>query len=93
MDKFTSPVFVLCPRKPHSKGNRYHDICCGEIFIICGCEIVQVRDRPIPMGRPKFDTSHNMQTLGLMLQKTRSLWSTGKAAIIKISFCVLKRLL
>ena len=92
MNKFASPVFFLCPRKPHPKVNRYHAICCGEIVIICVCEIVEVRDRPISMGRPKFDTSHNMKTVGLMLQQTISLWSTGKVAIMEISFCVLKGL-
>ena len=55
--------------------------------------IVEGRDHPIPMGRPEFETSPNMKTIGIMLRLTRALWSTGKAVIMDGGFCVLKGLL
>ena len=93
MNKFTCPGFVFCPRKPHPKGNKYHTICCGESGILYGWVIVEGRDHPIPMGRPEFDTSPNMKTVGLMLRLMRVLWSTGKTVIMDSGFCVLKGLL
>ena len=45
------------------------------------------------MGRPEFETSPNMKTVGLMLRLTRARWSTGKAVIIDSGLCVLKGLL
>ena len=60
---------------------------------MCGWEIVEGRDRPIPMGRSQFETSPNMKTFGLMLQLTRSMWSTGKAVVMDVGLCVLKGLL
>ena len=33
-NKFTCPGCLFVPRKPHSKGNEYHNICCGESRII-----------------------------------------------------------
>ena len=93
MNKFACPGFVFCPRKPHPKGNEYHTIYWGESGIMYGWEIVEGRDHPIPMGRPEFETSPNMKTVGLMLRLTRARWSTGKAVIIDSGLCVLKGLL
>ena len=90
MNKFMRPGFFLCPRKPYPNGNAYHTICCGESGIMYGWEIVEGRDHPIPMGRPEFETSPNMKTVGVMLRLTRALWSTGKAVITDSGFCVLK---
>ena len=87
------PGFFFCPHKPHPMGNEYHTICCGGIDILYGWEIVEGRDHTIPMGSPQFETRHNMKTVGLMLQITRSLWSTGKAVIMDSGFFVLKVLL
>ena len=56
-------------------------------------DIVEGSDHPIPMGRPEFDTSTNMKTVGLMLRLTRSLWNNGKAVIMDSDFCVLKGVL
>ena len=90
MNKFTCPSFVFCPHKPHFKGNEYHAIYCGEIGIMYGWEIVEGRDHLIPMGRPEFETSPNMNTAGLMFRLTRALWITGKALIMDRFFFFLK---
>ena len=90
MNKFTCPGFVLCPCKPHPKGNKYHTICCGESGIMYGWDIVEGRDNPIPMGRPEFETSPNMKMVGLMLTLTSVQWSTGMSVIMDSGFCVLK---
>ena len=89
-NKFTCPCFVLCPHKLHRKGNEYCNICCGESNIMYGWDIVEGRDHPIPLGRPEFVTSLNMNTVGLMLWLTRELRSTGNAVIMDIGFYVLK---
>ena len=86
MDKFMCPGFVFCTCKPHIKENEYHTICYGESGIMYGWEIVEGRDHPIPMGRPAFETSPNMKTVGLVLRLKRALWSTGKAVIIDSGF-------
>ena len=65
MKQFTCPGFVFCPCKTNTKGNDYYTICCGESGIIYGGDIVEGRDHPTPMGRPEFDTSPNMKTVGL----------------------------
>ena len=67
MNTFTCRGFVFCPRKPHPKGNKYHTICCGESGIMYGWVIVEGRDHPIPMGRPEFETSPNINMVGLVL--------------------------
>ena len=86
MNKSTCPGFVFCPLKTHPEGNDYHTICCGESGIIYGWWIVEGRDHTIPMGRPDFETSNNMKTVGLMLRLTRALWITGKAVIMDSGF-------
>ena len=90
MNKSTCLGFFSCPHNPHTKGNKYHTICCGESGIIYGWGFVGVRDHLIPMGRPKFYSSPNMKTVGLFIWLNISLWSTGKVVIIYSSFCVLK---
>ena len=70
--------FVLCPHKPHPKGNEYHTVCYCGIVIIYGWDIIEVWDHLILMGRSQFDTSPDMKTVGFMLRITRALWSTGK---------------
>ena len=52
---------------PHPKGNEYQTICFGESGIMYGWDIFEGRDHTITMGRPEFDTSPNMKTVGLML--------------------------
>ena len=90
MKKITFPGFVFFPHKPHPKDNKYQTICCGESGIMYGWEIVKGWDHTIPMGKPEFETSPNMKTVGLILQLKILLWIIGKAVIMDSGFCVLK---
>ena len=45
------------------------------------------------MGGTQFETSPNMNMVGIMLQLTRALWSTGYGVVIDIGFCVIRGLL
>ena len=47
-------------------------------------------DHPIPMSRPKFETSVNMKTDVIILILTRDIWNIRKAVIIDSGFCILK---
>ena len=47
----------------------------------------------IPMGGPDFETSTNINTVGIILQLTIDLWITGKEVIMGISFYIFKRIL
>ena len=40
------------------------------------------------MVRPEFDTIHHMNTVGIMIWITISLWSTGKEVIMDRGLCV-----
>ena len=93
MNKFIFPGFVFYPCKPHTKGNKYHTICCFESGMTYIWESVDGMDNLVPMGRPELKISSHMKTIGFMLQLTRSVWSTGKAVIMDSDLCVLKGLL
>ena len=58
-----------------------------------GWYIVKVRDNKIPMGRPEFDTSINMNAVFLMIRLNIALWNTGNTVIMYIGSCVLKGIL
>ena len=90
MNKSIFLVFFFFPLRPHPKSNKYHTIYCGEIDIIYGWYTAEERDHPIPMVRPEFNTSPNMNRFGIILRITIALWSTGKAVITNISFFFLK---
>ena len=45
------------------------------------------------MGQPEFETSPNINMVGLVHILTRDLWSTGNAVIIDSGFRVFKGLL
>ena len=81
MNIFTCPGFVFYP------------LCCGESVIMYGWVIVEGRYHLIPMGRPEFETSTNMNTVELMLQLTIVLWGTGMEVKMDSVFCFLKRIL
>ena len=55
-----------------------------------GWDVVEGRDHPIPMGKPEFETSPNMKTVGIMVRLSIALWSTGKVVIIDRGFVSLK---
>ena len=54
---------------------------------MCGWDILKRRDNPIPMGRPEFETSSNMKTVGLMI------WITRDPCSMDRNFCVLRSIL
>ena len=56
-------------------------------------DIFEGRYHPIPMGRPQFDTIPNVKMVGIVLQLTKSIWSTGKAVIMDSGLCDLKGIL
>ena len=92
INKFTSPGFSLCPRNLHQNINEYHTIYLGEIGIIYAWEVVEGMDHPIKMGRTEFDTSSNMNKVGLVIHLTRDLWTTGKTVVMS-SLYLLKGIL
>ena len=49
-------------------------------------------DHPIKMGRTEFDTSSNMNKVGLVIHLTRDLWTTGKTVVMS-SLYLLKGIL
>eukprot|EP00957_Ditylum_brightwellii_P141759 10801006-Ditylum_brightwellii.AAC.1 len=53
-NKWTSPEWIYCPRKPHPYGNEYHSICDGLSGIMHYVEMVEGKDRPCELGKQKF---------------------------------------
>ena len=58
-----------------------------------GWDIVEGGGHPIPIEIPAFESSPNMNMVGLTLQLKSSIWSIGKAALMDIGFFVLKGIL
>ena len=71
MNEFMCPGFVLFPRNPHPKSNKYHNINFDESGIMCSWYIVDGRDNTVPVGRSEFETITDMNTVELMLLLTR----------------------
>ena len=46
LNQYTTPGFVVCPRKPWPLGSWYHTIACGKSGILYALEIVQGKDEP-----------------------------------------------
>ena len=67
INKFKCLVFIFYSCKPRLKGYEYHTISCGESGIIYGWYIDKKKYHPSPRGRPGFDISSNMKTVGPML--------------------------
>jgi Transposase IS4 len=60
---FTSPGFMMMPRKPHPFGNEWHTICCGLSDILFWWELVEGKDSPPDLQPPEFN--ENGKTVGL----------------------------
>ena len=58
-----------------------------------GWDIFEGGDHPIKTGRIQSKTSTYMKKIGLIIQPTRYICSTGKSVIMVSGLCVLKRLL
>jgi hypothetical protein len=89
--RWTCPGWMYVPRKPHPMGNEYHTICCGHSGIMYAIELVEGKDHPKEMPNPAYNDLG--ATCGLLLQLTRSIWSTGKIVILDSGFCVLKAII
>ena len=46
LSRWTCPGWMVVPRKPHSFGNEWHTICCGQCGILFFMEIVEGIARP-----------------------------------------------
>ena len=53
-DKFTFPVWMFVPRKPHPKANEYNNMCCGYIIIMYKCKLVEGMDWTKDLVSPEF---------------------------------------
>ena len=54
-NKFTCPGFMFIPRKPWPFGNEYQTVCCCRTGIMWGIELVEGKDHPTQLGKPKHD--------------------------------------
>ena len=93
MNKFMCLGFVFCLHKPHPKFNKCHTICWGESGIMYCWDIFEGGDNLIPIGRPEFESSPNMNVVGLILRQTRASCSTGRELIMDRNIFVLKGIL
>ena len=67
INRFACSGFVFLPLNGHTKGNKYHTICCDKSGILYDLGVVEGRDHLIPMGIPKFNKSPNMKTVGIFV--------------------------
>ena len=88
MNKFTCPGFMSVPRKPWPFGNEYHTVCCCRTGIMWGIELVEGKDGPSQLGKPKHDEMGS--TVGLLLQMQVPIFHMGLVVILDSGFCVLK---
>ena len=91
---YTCPGWMYVPRKPHTKGNEWHTICCGLCGILFFMEIVEGKDRPPQL--PALNTSGVFgdtrklgATVGLLLRMCKPIYHSGKIVILDSGFCVL----
>ena len=89
-NKFTCPGFILCPCKPHNKGNEYHFICCSLSHLMFAIDLREgKKDHPKEI-KPEF---HKFSaTVSLLLRLTKDIFGTGKVVILDSGFCVLRGL-
>ena len=88
MNKFTCPGFMFIPRKPWPFGNEYHTVCCCKTGIMWGIELVEGKDCPTQLGKPKHDEMRS--TVGLLLWMLVPIFHMGLVIILDSGFCVLK---
>ena len=87
-NKSTCLGWVLCLRKPHPFGNKYHSICCGlsEIMFYIGLVEGKYHSGDTPPNK------YNMigKTAVLRVRICRHIYSTGNVVILYSCFCVLQ---
>lgn len=89
-NRWTCPGWMFIPQKPHPFGNEYHTLCDGVWGVLYHLEIMEGKDRPAQLGRPKFE--EHGKTVGLVMRCCASLFATGKCVIMDSGFCVLDAL-
>ena len=84
---YTRPGWMYVPRKPHTKGNEWHTICCGRCGILFFMEMVEGNDRPPEM--PALNTSGVFgdtrkvgATVGLLLRMCKPIYHSEKIIIL-----------
>ena len=65
-----APGFMVVPRKPHPFGNEFHSICCCSCMIMYMVEMVEGKDRPKELGKPKHEVEYGWVTECLMVRMT-----------------------
>lgn len=91
LNQYTTPGFIVCPRKPWPFGNEYHTIACCMSGVLFRMELVEGKDEPVE--RPAKAYSDKGKTVGLLLRLTESIWGSGRIVILDSGFCVLKGLI
>ena len=86
------PGWMFVTRKPHPKGNYYHDMCCGESRIMYRWELVEGGYRTEDLGSPDFQRVPGTSTMALMWRMIKKL-GTVKTMIMDSGFYVLIGLL
>ena len=79
---------MYVPRKPWSFDNEYHDASCADSDIISALDLKEGKDHPTNLGNKEFD--YLGKTTGILLQLTKTGWSTGKVFVLDHGFCVLQ---
>ena len=81
---------MYIPRKPWKFCNEYHDAGCADSDIIWVLDLREGKDWPQNLGPKEFNNIGN--TMGILLQLTKPVWSTGKVFVLDSRFCVLQAL-
>ena len=79
---------MYIPRKPLPFGNEYHDASCANSDIIWALDLQEGKDHPTNLGNKEFDDLG--KTTGILLQLTKTVWSTGKVFVLDSGVCVLQ---
>ena len=91
VNEFTCPHFMYIPRKPWSFGNEYHDAGCANSDIVWALDLQERKGCPTNLGNKEFDDLG--KTSGILLQLTKTAWSTGKVFVQTVAFVFFKLLL
>ena len=88
INEYTCPGFMYIPRKPWKFGNEYHNAGCADSNIIWALDLREGKDWPQNLGHNEFENIG--KTMGILLQLTKPVWSTGEVFVLDSGFCVLQ---
>ena len=83
---------MIVPKKTQPFGNEFHSICCCTCGVIFRVEMVEGKDRPKELGKPKNEVESGGVTAGLMVRMTEGIWYKGLCVAMDSGFCVLNGL-